>query len=277
MTNTNYPNVVNLHFIDACNYKCVYCFEKKANRVLSLAQCKRVIDNVNSYFKKYGLNGRINLVGGETFVCSYLEDIIDYIHSLGLKASVVTNGSLLTKEFIIRNKNKLETIGLSVDSLVDSTNIKIGRCNNRRKTIARAELEDLCKCIKENGIKLKINHCLSRMNQDEDISDFIKAINPDRFKIFQMTIVNGINHSCRLLQLRNDEFSACCKRYLSLNPVIEFADDMKGSYLMIDADADIYIDKEEAPLGNALKDDFASSITGKAFDIDAFEYRYARA
>ena len=25
------PNVVNLHFIDFCNYKCAYCFVKKEN------------------------------------------------------------------------------------------------------------------------------------------------------------------------------------------------------------------------------------------------------
>ena len=42
----NKPNVVNLHFIDHCNYSCRYCFVKKESKMLSLENIKIIINNI---------------------------------------------------------------------------------------------------------------------------------------------------------------------------------------------------------------------------------------
>lgn len=133
---------------------------------------------------------------------------------------------------------------------------------------------NLCKTIKENNIKLKINHCISKYNKDENISYFIDGIKPDRFKIFQMTIIDSINGKCKNIQLSNKEFEDCCLKYKSLHPVIEYENEMKSSYLMIDAQGDFYIDKSCCAIGNAITTDFIELIKNAKIDYKSYEKRY---
>lgn len=185
-------DVINFHFTDNCNYHCYHCFVKKNNKEMSLENVKKVVDKIENYFLCENIDGRINLVGGEVFCCHYLQEIIDYINMKHIKVSLVTNGSLMSDDFIVNNHNKLCSIGISVDSLVDKTNIKIGRCC-KNITLKKEELIKKCGLIKSSNICLKINLCLSKNNIDEDISGFIEKVKPDRFKIFQMTVIEQIN------------------------------------------------------------------------------------
>ena len=267
------PDVVNLHFVDYCNYRCSYCFVKKENIMTSFLNIKKIVDNLKRYFASIDVYGRINLVGGEIFMCNYLQEVIDYIWHKGIKVSIVTNGSLLTKEFIESNRNKIESIGISVDSLNHDTNIKIGRCS-KGATLSKEKLVEICKIIKANKIKLKINHCLSKYNEKENIGDFINKISPDRFKIFQMSIVEGINDKSKNMQLSHEEFKTANDKYLNYNPIIEDASEMKSSYLMIDSKGDFYIDRSEAPIGNAINEDFITLMDKATIDSVSFAKRY---
>lgn len=269
----NKPNVVNLHFIDHCNYSCRYCFVKKESKMLSLENIKIIINNIKRYFEINKINGRINLVGGEVFICTYLQEIIDYINSLNIKVSLVTNGSLLTEEFIILNKEKIETIGISIDSIDEEINKKIGRCNNGN-IIEFDKIVKLCRLIKNNEIKLKINLCLSKLNCNDDISEFISLVKPDRFKIFQMTIINGINNKSKNLQLSTNEFLKSVIKYKKFNPKIEKSKEMKNSYLMVDSKGYLYCNKEEIPLGNLLIEECNKLIEFSNIDIKSFNKRY---
>lgn len=266
-------DVVNLHFVDFCNYNCVYCFVKKENNMLSLQNIKLIVDNLKRYFVSISATGRINLVGGEIFTCNYLQEIIDYIYDKGIKVSIVTNGSLLTEEFIESNRNKIYSIGISVDSLDHNTNIKIGR-SWKNRSLLKDDLIKICEVIKKNHIKLKINHCLSKYNKEEDISKFIDAISPDRFKIFQMSVVEGINNESKIMQLTSEEFRDCCEKYLNLNPIIEGASEMKSSYLMIDSKGDFYIDRSKEPIGNLINEEFITLMDVNSIDSVSFAKRY---
>lgn len=84
-------------------------------------------------------------------------------------------------------------IGISVDSLNDECNRLIGRCDKLGAVIPYNKLVLLCKNIKEIGIKLKINICVSKNNIKEDFTDFLYEIQPDRLKLLQMTIDEGVN------------------------------------------------------------------------------------
>lgn len=267
------PNVVNFHFVDYCNYHCCYCFVKKVNRMTSFLNIVNIVDNIAEYFKNIKVRGRINLVGGEIFMCSYLQQIIDYIYSKDIDVSIVTNGYLLTKEFIEKNKMKICCIGISVDSLNPETNKLIGRCFNKQ-TLDKNKLINLCEMIKSNNIKLKINHCLSKFNYDEDISKFIEIIKPDRFKIFQMTVIDSINGKCKTMQLSNKEFEVCCNKYKYMNPIIEHEEEMKSSYLMIDSDGNFFVDKSVAPIGNAITDNFTQMMAHADIDCVSYSKRY---
>lgn len=269
------PDVVNFHFVDFCNYSCSYCFVKKISRIASFLKIKNIVDNLNCYFKSNNVRGRINLVGGEVFMCNYFQAIIDYIFEKGIDVSLVTNGSLLTKEFIEKNKEKVSSIGISVDSLNEETNIKIGRCCNK-KVLSSEKLVDLCRCIKKNQIKLKINHCVSKYNVEENIEAFINEVKPDRFKIFQMTVVDGINENAKKMQITNDEFNCYCNKYLKYNPIIENEQEMKSSYIIIDSDGEVFIDRADLSLGNAMEEDMSSIIEKAHIDEKSYQKRYVQ-
>lgn len=99
----------NLYFIDKCNYYCRHCFVKKENFELEMGQIIMIINNVKRYFIKNKIkDGRINLAGGEPLMSKNIQEIIDIIFSNNINISLVTNGSLLTKEFIRNNSRNYQ-------------------------------------------------------------------------------------------------------------------------------------------------------------------------
>ena len=60
--------VVNLHFTDACNYRCKFCFARFGVTPLSLEDWKRIVDNI-----LHDTNvRRFNLAGGEPLAAQYV-------------------------------------------------------------------------------------------------------------------------------------------------------------------------------------------------------------
>lgn len=161
----------------------------------------------------------------------FLQDLIDLIVELGLECSIITNGSLLTEEFIRFNQNKLSMIGISIDSMNDATNSHIGR-----DTIHN--ILSLSKCIKQHGIQLKINICVSRANIHEDLSDWIDRIQPNRLKILQV-VPNLASPQSIGLAIEAHEFEDYCIRYRRFNPVCENTNYIMESYCIIDSEGNL--------------------------------------
>lgn len=267
-------NVINLHFLDACNYKCKHCFGNKFIKQLPLNDIKKTVDNAKRYFTEMNVIGRINLVGGEIFLCTYLQEIIDYIYDSKIKISLVTNGSLLTKNFIQHNKNKIETIGISVDSTKDEINKQIGRKDNKGNILNSNKLIDICKEIKNNKIKLKINTCITALNVNEDFNYFYSQVKPDRLKIFQMKIVPGLNDDCQKIQITEEKFNDFANKHLEYNPVIETAQEMESSYLMINSKGNVLYNVNKPLLGNSIKDELSTILKYINLDQESYNKRY---
>ncbi|MDE5715710.1 MAG: radical SAM protein, partial [Anaeroplasmataceae bacterium] len=173
---------INLHFTDLCNFKCQHCFvNKQQGNELSLKEIKIIIDKIYFYSKENNVSIRINLAGGEPLASKNIQAIIDYIFSKEMEVSIITNGYYLSKDFIENNKNKLSMIGISIDSICDNTNRLIGRCSGNR-VLTEENLLKKCFCIKCNGIKLKINTCISSLNKNENLCSFLEKVQPNRFK-----------------------------------------------------------------------------------------------
>lgn len=223
----------NSHFTDYCNYNCKYCFVKKEQNEMSLSDIKKIVDKLAIYAKDNNETVRINLAGGEPLLSKNINSIIDYIYNKGMKVSIITNGYYLTKEFLLNNKDKLYMIGISVDSLDINTNKNIGRCSNN-KTLSNDNLIFLCDLIKQNGIKPKINHCVSKFNYGEDIRPFIDVVKPDRIKILRvMTDHLGLLKS---VALSDKEWDKVIDRYKNIkNVCFEDNEYMRKSYLIIDS------------------------------------------
>ncbi|MDR2494049.1 MAG: viperin family antiviral radical SAM protein [Spirochaetaceae bacterium] len=233
-------NVFNLHFTDACNYHCSHCFVKRNNHGLSIEDIIGIINNTERYFLKNKIeNGRINLAGGEPLIVKNIQDIIDIIFLKGIEVSLITNGSLLTEIFIKNNVGKISMIGISVDSLNNDTNKKIGRCDKSNKALSYKNLLKICKYIKYMKIKLKINICISRINLNENFFEFLTEVRPDRLKLLQMTIDEGVNDYSISNTISEKEFHDFCTDYNEFKPIIEPSNKIKDAYFIIDSEGNI--------------------------------------
>ncbi|MFW6002633.1 MAG: viperin family antiviral radical SAM protein [archaeon] len=219
--NSNYEEkVLNFHLTDRCNFKCKHCFvNMQQEKELSLDKCKSIIDNISD------MNDftRINLAGGEPLLVNHLQEVIDYIVKKGFRCSIITNGSKLDESFIKKNKDKLSMIGISIDSMDDNINKKIGR-----KTIKN--LNHLCRSIKENEITLKVNICISKININCDFKEFLESVKPDRLKLFQLLPTPHSKES-KYLTVCDKEFKTVCNQLSKYNPICEDNDYMQKVYI----------------------------------------------
>ena len=229
-------HVVNYHITNRCNYHCSYCFGKfDGQKDPSLADAQKIIRNIADYFTQNNIkDGRINFAGGEPTLYEHLDELIDYASSLGLSVSIVTNGSLLTPERICSWQGKVSCIGISIDSIDYATNITIGRCY-KNKVIDLPNWADLAKVIHECDIHLKINTVVSRLNLCEDLLPLYQALKPEKIKLFQMHLIDGINNRAKPFEITDSEFEGFCKHLKSYASVIvaEPCGSMENSYLMV--------------------------------------------
>lgn len=237
-------HVVNYHITKSCNFHCTYCFGKfEAQKEPSLDEAKQIIKKIASYFEQSEItNGRINFAGGEPTLYKHLDELIDYTSSLGIKVSIITNGFLLTPERIRSWKGKVSCIGVSIDSLDCATNIKIGR-HFQNNVIEPAHWLELSQAIRECNIVLKINTVVSRLNINEDLSSLYNALKPEKIKLFQMHLIDGINDIAKPHEITEYEFDSFCRRHkgFSTITVAEPCGSMENSYLMINPDGRLQI------------------------------------
>ena len=274
-------NVVNYHLTNSCNYCCTHCFGKFSDKAaLTYEKACLVIDNIARYFAKNNIqDGRINLAGGEPLICNYLDELIDYIDAYGIKVSIITNGSLLTVERIVKWKDKVNCIGLSIDSALEETNVKIGRCCNNKALVTK-QLVRITQAIHRNGIRLKINTVVSKLNANEDMRELYKRLKPDKLKLLQVEMVEGINDCARGIEISRKAFDEFCKRHKNSchNIVFEHADDMENSYLMINPSGEVQLNDKGKynTYGNCLEEELDKILTRTPLYVNKFKSRYGR-
>lgn len=237
-------HVVNYHITNRCNYQCAYCFGKfNRQKNPTLADAKKVVESIASYFAENNItDGRINFAGGEPTLYAYFDKLIAYTSSLGIRVSIVTNGSMLTSERIRNWQGKVSCIGISIDSIDRDTNLTIGRCciNN---VISPAQWRKLAKTVHGCGIALKINTVVSRLNLDQDLSKLYRELSPDKIKLFQMHLIDGINDQAKAYEIAESEFESFCERHKAFQSVIvtEPYGSMENSYLMVNPEGKIQL------------------------------------
>lgn len=240
---------INLHILEACNFRCRQCFSKfGTEKLLPVEDWKKIIDNCIA-----GADvTEFNIAGGEPMLYPGLTELVKYIRSKGVKASLITNGSLMDEEWIKNYSGLYETIGFSVDSLDDETNRKIGRCDRSGKTMPSGRIVELCGLIRKYapGCRIKINTVVSALNKDEAMSDFIDEIAADRWKILRMKPFQYGSFSNLDIQVSDEEFEEFVERNREKNREKDKEDgkeagvetarrevvvepDMKASYVLI--------------------------------------------
>jgi len=231
---------VNFHLWQPCNMRCGFCFARfKDVRAevlpaghLTAPEALEVVGLLaEAGFKK------ITFAGGEPFLCPWLSDLLESAHQSGMTTSVVTNGSLVKETASLTGL--LDWLVVSIDSLSSQVLLELGRMTAGRP-LSENDYRALCEDVTQAGIQLKINTVVTRANRGEDLSSFIIAAGPRRWKILQMLPIAGQNGGANnALSVTDGEFEDFVRRHewvsrYGIDIVPENNDAMTGSYAMLD-------------------------------------------
>lgn len=183
---------------------------------------------------------KLNFAGGEPFLYTkFLGSLIDYCkQDLKLDSvSIVTNGSLVTKEFLQKHGHNIDILAVSCDSFNEATNLAIGRGSGDQL----AKLHNIAMWCRQFGIKFKLNTVVCRLNMNEDMNQHIANLQPFRWKCFQVLMVAGENDSdqtkrdVRKFMISDGEFGAFCHRHEQQAAFVPESNQlMAKSYLILD-------------------------------------------
>ena len=261
---------INIHITDKCNFQCKHCYVNKQNYELSLEEIKIATDKIHKYFYDNNIKGRINIAGGEPLMHKDIDDIIYYIKSKDIEVSIITNGYFLDDTFIEKHKNNISMIGISMDSLDDNTNKKIGRVY-KNKVLSETEIIEKCKKIKNKGMKLKINTCLLKYNINENFNKFINKIKPDRYKILQALIYDQkLKSKYGVSEEEVDKFIS----KINYKCVVEKEKELKSSYLIIDSKGNISTNNSHKSNKSIFKYDLNKAIKLLEINNKTYQKRY---
>ncbi len=219
---------VNWHLWESCNYKCKFCFATFKGIKERLPKQDALL--IPGLLANAGIR-KINFVGGEPLLCPYISDLLSISKNLGMVVSVVTNATLLTKDFLEHNARYLNWVGISIDSSSEMTEKALGRGTGKHIEMAVSR----AKMVKQFGIRLKINTVVTSLNYLDDMGPLISALQPDRWKVFQLLLIAGENDiTAGNLLATSEQFKEFVTRHKQFKPIVEDNNAMTGSYLMVD-------------------------------------------
>lgn len=224
--------VVNLHFVGLCNFHCRTCYFPRDEFRLSIDTWMMIVDQLVSTYRIK----RFNFAGGEPLLMSsdkFLQPLIDHIRQYDIEVSIITNGYLLTPDFILSNKGKIKTIGISVDGIDEKMNQLIGRATEDGRVLENTRLFDLADTIHAAGMELKINTQVMKPSLDKDFHEIIKRMRPNRWKLLQTSIRQDANVDAADWVVTSEEFDFFVKRHQDLNPIVEPKEKITNAYYMI--------------------------------------------
>lgn len=228
--NETFFETASFHIVKPCNMKCKFCYATFDDMRIINQLSKNDVFNILDKLKAKGLQ-KITFAGGEPLLYKRIIEVVTYSKAIGLTTSIITNGSLLTDELLEKFKGELNWIGVSIDSLNETTNNLIGRTNKKKINYL-----ELCLKIKEAGFRLKINTVVNSINCNDDLNNFIDKVEPDRWKVFQALRVEGQNDKqFDEIKVSKEQFEGFISNHRHQKSiVVEDNEAMTGSYLLID-------------------------------------------
>ncbi|MBK7402846.1 MAG: radical SAM protein [Myxococcales bacterium] len=237
------PPTLNLHLVGHCNYRCRYCYARfeEAKTLLPSVAANRILEEAH----RLGVN-KVTFAGGEPTLHPDLPALLRSAAGRGLVTSLVSNGSF-ERDLARRLFPWLRWLVLSCDSHVTQTNDAIGRRAARDLLGQVARAERVVKWVREwnaarpasQHVRLKVNVVVNALNVQEDPSDWLLGLRPERVKLLQCAIVPGENDDAVDLQCSDEAFAAYAARVVRLREhgivvVAETSDDLHDSYAMVD-------------------------------------------
>jgi len=165
-----------------CNLKCIHCYmdsdAKKYQGELSTEEAKRFIDDLAEFKVPVLL-----FSGGEPLIRPDFFELAKYTLSKGIRPTLSTNGTLITREVAQRIKDiGVGYVGISLDGLREVNDKFRGHVG-----AFQAAMEGIENCVAVNqrvGLRFTINsHNLAEL---DNIFDFIEEMNIDRVCFYHL-------------------------------------------------------------------------------------------
>lgn len=249
------PPAVNWHFWPWCNYGCTFCFATFED-----------IDRSNSLEKELGFKlleemaaegvEKVTFVGGEPTLCPWLGEYLVKAKSHALTTCIVSNGTGLSEEFLDSWHEYIDWVGISIDASDDRLHYIMGRGTKAdlaegRSRHLEAALSAWERCQKL-GIRMKLNTVVCKANLDDNMTETVLQLMPERWKAFQVLPIDGQNDGrVEDLLISEYEFSEWVEKHKGvsnegINFISETNELMTGSYVMIDSLGRFYSNIEGA-------------------------------
>jgi radical S-adenosyl methionine domain-containing protein 2 len=231
---------INYHLCTRCTMRCRYCFARFRSPVRGTMYGSLEKPKAMALTRLLASSmGKVTFVGGEPTLVPWLRDLIDAAKVEGATTMLVTNGSMLTPATVRSLASSLDWLGLSIDSADQRTHELLGRSVDG-KALSAADYIALCAAAHSAGMRVKVNTVVTSINKNEDMSQFVEALGPERWKVFKVLEVQGQNeralHQLAIPDLAFKRFVSRHRQILepTIPVVAENNDAMTGSYLMVD-------------------------------------------
>ena len=238
---------VNLHVWGKCNLKCVYCYGTfpERPRSLPLASWCGILDEL----RESGVR-RVTFSGGEPTLHPDLASMLRHARTIGLQTSIITNGARLTDDMI----DLLDLVGISLDATDEDV---LGRLGRRRPGDPSyvEHTARIARRVRSAGGRLKINTVVTALNANENLTDTLLELRPDKWKPMQFTFVPGENdRSADALRIDEQTFEEFVQRHVRVAQAgiwveAESEQTIASTYVMIDPEGRVF---QHAPGGHRL-------------------------
>lgn len=238
--------VYNWHMTEMCNYSCRYCFSEwkkdkeiwgNCDAVYTILKGMKNSQNYDCLKEISGKNDaspvRVNFVGGEPLIAgNILTDYAKLAKEIGLRTSLITNGSLLFKNIEILSQ--IDILGISIDSFNSEVCRSLGRCDRTGKYLKKDNLAALLGTAKNlnPNILIKFNTVVSKFNYNTVLIPELQKLKPEKIKILRELSYNKNSPGITDEMFRTFIDLNCRKKinniFIEDNPL------MTQSYLMID-------------------------------------------
>jgi len=192
------PPTVNLHIVGHCNFACRFCYARFVDAKEMLPWPR--LEGVLAALSARGVR-RVTFAGGEPTLHPDLLAALRRCADLGLVTSVVTNGSVVGREWCRRHLPWLRWLVLSCDSPSRATCDALGRRASRDEEGQPARVLRIAETVHEwnrlrperDHVRLKINMVVTAAGAQEDPTAWLARVRPARVKLLQALLLPGEN------------------------------------------------------------------------------------
>lgn len=235
-----------------CNQNCQYCHRFLNIDDLCFEDNKKILNKLI----EQGIE-RITWTGGEALLYPNIKELLKISKEKGIKNKLITNGVELAKDSeTLEILNYLDSLTLSIDSISDEINVKLGRGK-----IHYSNIKKILENVRTKDISVNINTVVSKKNISliNELGNFLNNYKISSWRVFKfMPLRETAEINREQFEITDEEFERSKKVFREFENIrkIEYRNesDMENKYLLLVANGDIIKTENgvDVKKGNAL-------------------------